>query len=57
MGHHEPGRRRRPASFQEFCAAMLAHLGGLPDDPEPVADEWASPDEWARQHSGKAANR
>lgn len=59
MGNHTRGARHRSGSYQEFCTALLARLGGLPEDEPPAAvtpaPEWVSPDEWARQHSGKAA--
>ena len=63
MGRHTEGGHHHSGSYQEFCSRLLARLGGLPDDPEPTAsapaaaDEWATPEEWARQHAGKAARR
>lgn len=58
MGTHTRGVRHHSGSYQELCALMLERLGGLPEDTPPPpaapAPEWVSPDEWARQHSGKA---
>jgi hypothetical protein len=61
MGKHTKGDRHHSGSLQELATAMIAHLGGLPSDeelaapaPKPPVDEWVTPDEWARQHSGKA---
>lgn len=58
MGRHSLLHRNRLGAIQEFAARMIAHLGGADPEsapaPEPVADDYVSPDVWANQHAHKA---
>lgn len=58
MGRHSIAHSSRLGGIQEFAARLVAHLGGIEPEPEPVpkpvADEWDPPGTWANQHAHKA---